>query len=121
MQEKNELSISNFMATLLNSYTKHINNKYNRTGTLFESRFKSKMIDNEKYFIWLIKYILNNPQKAGLVEKYYYWDFSNAKDLLELRSGNLCENKEVREYFQSYNEMKEFLSNDKEKDINFFT
>ena len=115
MQETDEFTISDFMSSLLNSYTKHINNKYQRSGTLFESKFKSKLIDNEKYFIWLIKYILNNPEKAGLVENYYEWDFSNAKDLLGLRNGKLCNNDEVKEYFQSFDKMKEFLSNDEER------
>ena len=64
-----DFSVSIFISTLLNSYVKSVNEKYERSGTLFESKTKSKQIENESYFIWVIKYILDNPVQAGLVQK----------------------------------------------------
>ena len=43
-QLQNELSISDFISSLLNSYTKSINKSYKRNGTLFESKTKNKQI-----------------------------------------------------------------------------
>lgn len=107
-----EYSVSLFISALLNSYVKSINEKYKRTGTLFESKTKSKQIDNESYFVWVIKYILNNPLEAGLVQNISDWEFSNAKDLHRIRNGNLTDVKYVESFFQSRKSMIEFLTND---------
>ena len=88
-QTTDQFTISNFISALLNSYVKSINKKYGRSGTLFESKTKSKIVTDENYFNWIIKYILENPVKANLVNKLVDWEFSNAKDLLNLRCGNL--------------------------------
>lgn len=111
-------SISGFISSLLNSYVKSINKKYNRSGTLFESKTKNKNITDQHYFIWIIKYIIENPVKAKLVNKVYDWEFSNAKDLLEIRKGKLTDVKEVHSFFQSNEQMKKFLT-DKKLKVNY--
>jgi len=88
---KNEYSISSFLSSLLNSYTEGINKCYERTGTLFEGKIKSKQIVDETYFRWVIKYILENPVKAGLAVEITDWEFSNARDLLGLKRGSLID------------------------------
>ncbi|MDY0082973.1 MAG: transposase [Ignavibacteriaceae bacterium] len=70
-QTTDEFSTSMFISSLLNSYVKSINKKYEHSGTLFESKTKNKKIDDETYFVWIIKYILENPVKAHLVENIY--------------------------------------------------
>jgi len=62
---KNE--ISEFMHKLLTSYSKYFNKKYNRTGILFEARFKSTHINNDNYAKYIFSYIHLNPIK--LVDK----------------------------------------------------
>ena len=109
-QSTEDLSISSFISSLLNSYVKAINNKYQRSGTLFESKTKSKIIEKEEYFKWLIKYILDNPVKAKLVNENTEWEFSNVKDLFGLRNGNLTDLQYVRSFFQSEKVMVDFLS-----------
>lgn len=114
-QTTDEFSISLFISSLLNSYVKSINNKYEHSGTLFESKTKSKQIEDETYFIWVIKYILENPVKANLAENIIDWEFSNAKDLVGIRKGNLTDVKYVESFFQSKDAMIEFLTNKKIK------
>ena len=109
-QLNDQFNISNFISVLLNSYVKSINKKYNRSGTLFESKTKSKIISGENYFIWIIKYILENPVKAKIVKSIEDWEFSNAKDLLKLRNGKLTNIQEIRSYFQSEEQMIKFLT-----------
>jgi len=46
-QTTDEFSISLFIASLLKSYVKSINKKYEHSGTLFESKTKSKQIEDE--------------------------------------------------------------------------
>ena len=114
-QTTDELSISLFISSLLNSYVKSINKKYEHSGTLFEGKTKSKHIEDESYFVWIIKYILENPVKANLADSICDWDFSNAKDLIGLRKGKLTDIKYVESFFQSRGSMIEFLMDKKIK------
>jgi len=110
-----ENSISIFLSSLLNSYVKAVNQKYERSGTLFESKTKSKQIKDEAYFKWVIKYILENPVQAGLAECINDWEFTNAKDLLSMRSGTIADSNYVTSFFQSKEIMIEFLTDKKVK------
>ena len=48
------------------SYAAYYNNKYNRIGTLFQERYKSEPVENERYFKTVLRYILQNPEKAQI-------------------------------------------------------
>ena len=56
-------SIAKFMLKLLTSYSMYFNKKYNRTGKLFENKFKSVYIKNEVQAKYLFSYIHLNPVK----------------------------------------------------------
>lgn len=61
LREKTKGGISKFMAKLLTSYAKYMNTKYNRTGPLMCRPFRSRHVDSDEYFRWLISYIHMNP------------------------------------------------------------
>ena len=61
-------SISRVMQSLLTGYAVNYNNRKNRTGKLYQNRFKSILCDKEEYLLQLIRYIHLNPIKAGLVK-----------------------------------------------------
>jgi hypothetical protein len=63
----------------------------------------------------VIKYILENPVKAGLVNQITNWEYSNAKELFGLRNGNLTDLQEIKSFFQDEVVMKDFLANRKIK------
>ena len=48
------------------SYVKWYNQKYERTGHLFQDRFRSENVENEIYFMTVLRYIMQNPMKAGM-------------------------------------------------------
>lgn len=52
-------------AHLFNSYSRYHQNRYGRTGNLFERPFKRKVIDNEYYFRQAILYVHQNPVHHG--------------------------------------------------------
>ncbi len=56
------------MQSLGRCYVRYINVKYKRTGTLWEGRYKSTIIQSEKYFLKLMRYIELNPVRAEMVE-----------------------------------------------------
>lgn len=53
--------ISKSFSNFFNAYSKSINKKYNRTGSLFRDRFKRIKVENEEYLKKLIIYINLNP------------------------------------------------------------
>ena len=57
-------------------YAKAINKAYQRTGALFESPFKRKLVVNDRYFTYLIAYIHQNPRKHGFVKDFRDWPYS---------------------------------------------
>lgn len=56
-------------------YVYWYNWKYKRTGHLFQDRFKSEPVEDDTYFLAVLRYIYQNPVKAGLCEKpeEYQW------------------------------------------------
>jgi len=61
--------ISQIMKSISISYVILFNRKYQRTGHLFQDRFKSRLIDSEEYLLKVSKYIHNNPVKVGISER----------------------------------------------------
>ena len=56
------------------SYSYYFNKKYGRVGHLFQNRFKSEAIEMDPYFVCAIRYIHNNPLKAGICKaEDYRW------------------------------------------------
>ena len=59
-QIKNK-SISKFLQKLGIGYTNYFNQKYNRSGVLFQGKFKAALVDKESYLNYLMQYIYLNP------------------------------------------------------------
>ncbi|MCL2826055.1 MAG: transposase [Eggerthellaceae bacterium] len=70
IQEKSEaLSLS--IKRLAVSYSAYFNAKYDRSGHLFEGRFKSEPVDSDAYLLTVLRYIHQNPLKVG--KKVDFW------------------------------------------------
>jgi len=61
-----ETVIGELMKKLGVSYSYRFNHKYDRSGHLFLDRYKSETVDDDSYFLAMVRYIHRNPQKAGL-------------------------------------------------------
>ncbi len=59
-------ALGDFMKRLSGSYVFYYNQKYDRVGHLFQDRFKSEPIDTTAYLLIASRYIIQNPQKAGI-------------------------------------------------------
>ena len=56
------------MKRLGQRYVQSINRQYNRSGTLWEGRFKSCLVSEEAYLLGCYRYIELNPVRAGMVK-----------------------------------------------------
>lgn len=94
-----ELSIT--MKRIGVSYVWYYNWKYKTTGHLFQDRFKSEKVEKEEYLLTVIRYIHQNPLKAGLVKRIEEWKWSSCLEYYgeRLYHQNLLDSKLVLEMF----------------------
>jgi len=64
---QNDEAISNLMRYLGGLYARHFNYSYSRSGSLFEGRFKSSLVQDDVYLLACLRYIELNPVRAGMV------------------------------------------------------
>jgi len=64
---KDKAQLAVFMQSMANRYVRYFNVTRQRTGTIWEGRYKSCLVDSEHYLFSLYKYIEMNPIKANMV------------------------------------------------------
>jgi len=57
LKQEIEGGISEFLKRLLGGYAKYFNTVHNRSGALFQGRFKSHLVDNDQYFLKIFPYV----------------------------------------------------------------
>jgi putative transposase len=67
MTPTRKTGISQLMQALGRYYVRYFNYTYKRTGTLWEGRYKSTLVDSEGYFLLVSRYIELNPVRANMV------------------------------------------------------
>jgi len=87
IKEKNEKGISLFMKKLSTAYSMYFNKKYDRSGALFEGRFKAKHISDDAYLKYLFAYIHLNPIK--IIDS-------------EWKENGICNKSEAKIYLSKY-------------------
>ena len=91
LRQDSDSKIYRIFNSVLSSYVQKYNIKYNRKGVLMAGPLQSILIQDEKYFLNLCRYIHLNPVKANLVIKPEEWDYSNYSEWIGVRNGNLFE------------------------------
>jgi putative transposase len=107
-----------------NSYAQSINSAYNRTGGLFESPFRRKIIEHERYFSQLVTYIHSNPQKHGFVKDFRDYPYSSfwshlSKKETKLKRENVIEWFGNEEQYLRIHNLIDFMDSENEFVIEF--
>ena len=76
-----EGTIGDFAFRLSCPYACYFNNRYDRSGHVFEKRFYSSPVEDMAYFYTCLNYIINNPVEAGIVTspEQYKWLWCSKK------------------------------------------
>lgn len=76
-------AVSRLMISLGRRYVHYVNRTYRRTGTLWDSRYKSSLIQEEHYLLLCQRYIELNPVRAAMVDdpSHYRWSSYRANGL----------------------------------------
>jgi len=111
LQESEEIGVS--MKRITVSYVQWFNRKYNRVGHLFQNRYKSEPIEDERYLVSVLRYIHQNPIKAGMVKDVSKYPWSSYNEYLKMYDSKdyLIDGEIMKVYF---NNIKSFIEFHKE-------
>lgn len=111
--------LSSGMKSLLIRYSSYFNRKYERIGTFVQDRFKSKNIENSKYFLDVCRYVHRNPENA-LVCKTQDYEWSSYKEYIG--KSKIVDKEELMKYFNNnINEFINFTIKPNQNDIDKFS
>ena len=79
-------AVSRMMQALGRRYVRAFNTRYGRTGTLWEGRYKSCLVDSDRYLLACLRYIELNPVRAVMVGQPWDYRWSSVHGHLGLRS-----------------------------------
>ena len=116
--------ISKFMKKLGTSYSMYFNTRYERVGSLFEGRFRSKHLDSDRYLKYIFSYIHLNPLKIidkewrnhkidtqkswNFLESYKYSSLADYLDT-ERKEGKILNKEDFPDYFPTMVEKRKEL------------
>ncbi len=95
------MSISAAMHRLGQCYVQAFNRKHKRTGTLWDGRFKSCLVDSEEYLLKVYRYIELNPVRAAMTDSAEAYRWSSARGNLGIRVDPLLSPHSVFQAFKN--------------------
>ncbi len=110
--KEGEEEISNTMKRIGTSYVYWYNWQYNRKGHLFQDRYKSETVENDDYFLTVLRYIHQNPVKAGLTKNIESYHWSSYIEYTEIEKAGIVHTEFVLGMFDQDREraIKRFLA-----------
>ncbi len=119
VKQISEKGIERFMQKIGTGYTNYFNKRYERSGALFQGKFKSIHIDSNEYLLHLSVYVNRNYRIHGygdldeektLLNQESEWTYCSATDYLgERQEGSLCNKDVILGQFKDVSAYKEFL------------
>lgn len=74
---RDEQSLPRTMQSLGRRYAQYFNSSYNRSGSLWEGRYKSSLVDTDNYLLACYRYIELNPVRAGVAPRPEDYPYSS--------------------------------------------
>lgn len=71
--EVTKVPLSKIMQLIQQTYTQSYNKQKGRTGHVFEQRYKAFICNKDEYLLTLMRYIHQNPVRAGIADINYKW------------------------------------------------
>lgn len=103
LKQKRDNGIIRFMSDILNSITRFYNKKYERSGPLFLTQFKSKMIRGQEQLIHTSRYIHLNPYSGNMVKsakEIEVYDLSSFREYITDVTIKCCDTEFILDLFQ---------------------
>lgn len=120
VKELIENGVSKFFRKLGTSYVMYFNIRYERTGRLFGSQYKSVLIETDEQLIHLSRYIHTNPLNSSKInislEQLKTNPWTSLPDYLGIRKQSFCDPAEVMAFFNSPDDYWKFLKGNIDKE-----
>jgi putative transposase len=113
VQDKTKLT--EFMRKVGTGYTNYFNQKYVRSGHLFQGKYKSILIENDEYLTHLSRYIHQNPKKSKKlnIESLYNYKYSSYLDYIgKVNFPSIISKDFLEGYFTGPADYKSFVENE---------
>ena len=88
--------VDKIMRRLGTWYVYRYNRRYERSGTLFEGRYKSAVIENDNSFLAALRYIHRIPVKAGIITSPAHYHYSSYASYLADETDELVDTQVLR-------------------------
>jgi REP element-mobilizing transposase RayT len=109
--------LSEFMKRVNGQYGIYYRNRCGGKGYVFQGRFKSTLIQEDKYLAVVIVYLLLNPVNAGIVENQYEYKWSSIHEYFVGENSDIIDNEFVEVIYRNKKEMNKLLNEWSGKDI----
>ena len=120
-----DVELWKIMHKILSLYAHDYNCKYNYSGHLFEGRYTAQIIEDERYFLEVSRYIHLNPVKAMIVDDPFNYEYSSYRNFIiskekidkrinkrskaERLIDELTDTGRILEYFENNDKYKDFV------------
>ena len=101
--------ISEFLKRLSGGYTSYFNFKNNRSGYLFQGRYKAIHVKSDSYLLWLSGYINGNAE-IHRIAKAENWIWGSYLDYTGKRRGMLCNKNIILSQFETIEEYRDLVN-----------
>jgi putative transposase len=95
LRQNDKSTITEFIRSILTSYSMYFNKKYGRVGALFQGVFKAIDIHEENHLLWLSRYIHLNPIN------FTNYPYSSYDDYLQKKNTSWINKSLILDYFSS--------------------
>ena len=90
-------------------YAQYFNIKYGRNGHLFQNRFRSEPVNDDVYFLIVLRYIHQNPIKANMVINMEEYEWSSYNEYIMKSKREITNIKFAMELFSNIKNFKKFM------------
>ncbi len=99
IKQISKMAMPLFMKSIANAYTKYFNERNDRTGHLFQGRYKAILVSEEPYLLHLTRYVHLNPEESGFNPKTY--KYSSYQDYLGIKRTTWLHPEEILAFFRT--------------------
>lgn len=82
-----EISLSSIMHRINSNFGRYYNREFSRSGHVFEGRYKAIPVMDDAYFLTVIRYIYQNPVRAGICDRVGEYPWSSDPEYWGKRVG----------------------------------
>lgn len=114
IQQSTKDGITKLLKQLTNAYTRYFNTKYDRSGPLFQGRYKAGHIPTDELLLHTSRYIHLNPFVAGITSNIRNDRWTSFNDYMKPQTSSFVHTKLILSFFKSPKEYEVFVLNHKD-------